>query len=221
MKRINVGKRITTRRTYARERTSRANQRLFVLVGLVLIALSYFAVRIWLPKLLFIPITTVNVEASYERINPQAVESVINQYSSQGFLALNIDQLQAQLQELPWVKQAQIWREWPGQLVVKLKQRQALAIWNKSGLIDIDGTLFNPASETYPKGLPLFFASDDKAKLLLRQYSVINTLLVPIHLQVSQLSLDHRSAWDLVLSNGVMVHMGSLNVQDKCNGIIQ
>jgi cell division protein FtsQ len=83
----------------------------------------------------------VEIQEALVHVNPEQVSSVLSPYLQQSLLALPLDQLRSELLALDWVEEVSLVRRWPDTLLVKINERQALALWENRAILDSGGKL--------------------------------------------------------------------------------
>ena len=169
---------------------------------------TYYAVH--LPGLF--PLYSVRLDSAPQRIDAAQVLQVVRTEARGNFFTVDIERLRSALEKLPWVQSVTIRRVYPGRLAVKLAEHQVLARWNHSALVNVQGEIFNGRSE---QPLADFIGqSGDSVELALR-YVQFGKLLAPLNLQVAQIVLSPRHAWQLHLSNGLVLELGREEMQQR------
>jgi cell division protein FtsQ len=156
------------------------------------------------------PISNVKLIGDRKYLALDDIEKTIVPEASLGFFRLKVSSLQQQLLSLPWIKQVQIRRVWPHELVINFEEKIPAARWGSNGLLSIEGELFYPLA--MPKGflnLPLLQGPEGRELQVWQQYLVMKETLLPIHLGIKQLVLAPRGAWHLQLSNDITVILGT------------
>ncbi len=176
------------------------------------LALLYGAVHyiVHLPKLL--PIRTVRLSNAPVGVMPAEVLATVQRGVQGNFLTVNLDNLRQSLQTLPWVRNVSVRREFPDRLVVEIEEHKALAHWNDEALVNQQGEVF--FAETTQK-LPRFIGVEGGSAEVSEAYAAFDNQLAVLHLQVTQLVLSARHAWQLHLSNGTVVELGREQLQER------
>ena len=162
------------------------------------------------PELL--PIKVVRLSAVPERIIADDVQSLLRAQVRGNFFTVDIDQLRRMLEKLPWVRHVSIRREFPDQLLVSFEEHKAIAHWNNVGLVNQQGEVFE--AET-TQALPVFSGNEGTSPEVLKQYLAFSGQIAPLHLRVMQLALSTRHAWQLHLSNNIVVELGREAMQQR------
>lgn len=190
-------------------RLNRITRMLLVLCGCALLyaAASYAA---HLPGLF--PLQTVRLNAAPQRVDTAAIQQVLRSEASGNLLTVDIERLRVALEKLPWVRSVSIRREFPDGLALQFEEHQAIARWNNVALVDSQGEVFAATSE---QDLPAFIGQDGTAAEIARQYTQFSRQLAGLDLQVTRLELTPRHAWQLHLSNGMVLELGREDMQQR------
>jgi cell division protein FtsQ len=174
----------------------------------VLYGVTYYAVH--LPGLF--PLHSVRLMAAPQRVDPADVLQVVRNEVRGNFFTVDIKQLRQSLEKLPWVRGVDIRREFPSRLEVQLEEHQALAHWNNSALVNRQGEVFAAQSDQM---LPGFIGPDGAAAEVTQYYTQFDRQLAGLNLQVDKIVLTPRHAWQLHLSNGMVLELGREDMQQR------
>lgn len=155
------------------------------------------------------PMRAVRLEGQLRHITEAELKAAIVPYLDSGMLGLDVRRIRESLEELPWVAEAGVRRQWPGTLVLVIRERQAVARWGGGALLSDDGVVFTPAPDTFPQGLPLLSGPADTQLEVRDRFQRIKALLATIGQEPLELHLDARRSWRAVLSDGVVIELGS------------
>lgn len=190
-----------------------ANALMAVSVFAVLYGAAYYAVH--LPGLF--PLHSVRLSAAPQRVDtPEVLQAVRNEVHGNLF-TVDIERLRAALEKLPWVRSVNIRREFPNRLTVQLEEHQSLARWNNAALVNQQGEVFVAESEQV---LPSFIGQEGYSKEVTQQYAQFTRQLAGLNLQVAQLAQSPRHAWQLHLSNGMVLELGSEDMQQRLDRFV-
>ncbi len=163
------------------------------------------------------PINSVRIEGRFERVTAMQVEAAMTPYLDEGFLSLNIGEVQRAVARLPWVERAGIRRSWPAALNVAVVEQRAAARWGKNGLLNVYGELFVQEAKHVPAELPSLSGPDGTQIQVAKRYFQLDARLQQRGLKAVSLSLDARGSWGLGLSNGVQVRLGAVDVENRAS----
>jgi cell division protein FtsQ len=185
-----------------------ANTMIVLSVCAVLYGAVYYATH--LPGLF--PLQSVRLSDVPQRVAAADVLQVVRNEVQGNFLTVDIERLRQSLEKLPWVRNVSIRREFPHRLAVRLEEHQALARWNNAALLNQQGEVFAAKSEQV---LPSFTGQDGSAAEVTQQYAQFSRQLAALDLQVTRLALSPRHAWQLRLSNGMVLELGREDMQQR------
>jgi cell division protein FtsQ len=136
-------------------------------------------------------------------------------------LAFDTDAAKQRLEQVPWVKHAQVMRLLPSTLQVVIEERVPFAVWQSEGktyVVDADGTVLAPAARAAYANLPLVVgegANKNAAELLvtLKPFDAIAKQTIAA-LRVG----DRR--WTLKLSSNIDVMLPDDGVSDALKTLV-
>jgi cell division protein FtsQ len=174
----------------------------------VLCGAAYYIVH--LPGLF--PLHSVRLSTVPQRVVAQEVLAVARNEVNGNFFTVDIERLRQSLEKLPWVRSVTIRREFPDRLAVQLEEHRALARWNGSALVNMQGEVFSAYTEQI---LPDFIGQKDDSGEVAQRYGEFSRQLAALNLQVAQLALSPRHAWQLRLSSGMVLELGREEMQQR------
>ena len=167
------------------------------------------------------PLRYVHLHGEWQYLDSADVQKVIAAHQSASFFALDIDQIQQQLNALPWVERASVQRRWPDALDVTLAERKVFARWAETELIDRNGQRFRP--EQLPpesSAWPVLNGPDGQETVVMQYYQEARQALNQISLPISALVQDARGAWTLRLVNGLGLKLGKSELIERVQRFI-
>lgn len=175
------------------------------------VVLSIFYVWNHVP---FFPISVVKVETNYDYAEPATIEEIISPDFPAGFWTVDIRTIRAKLQALSWVQSVSIEKIWPKTLKIRLIEKKAIARWGVQGVVSAEGHIFYlshmlPKTEILLHVLPRLWGPQEDAPLVVHMYDTIAKKLAPYHLTVQSVHLSGSGAWNVVLSDGTELLLGS------------
>jgi len=179
----------------------------------VLAIVGWGATRLAAPTTL--PIRQIRLEGSFAHVDADRVRALVAEHVHGGFFGVDVAGVQAAVEGLAWVAHASVRRVWPDTLAIELDEQRPLARWAGGGLVNASGTVFRPASKSYPAHLPVFAGPADTASMLASRYHQVRQLLAPLGLKVVRVSLDKRRAWRLTLANHIELVLGREDSQAR------
>jgi cell division protein FtsQ len=123
-------------------------------------------------------------------------------------VALDIDAARQKIANLPWVENVEVRKIYPKTIEVKLKERQAYAIWQHGqelSLIEKSGSLIAPLRDNKFSALPLVVGRDAETAAASIQDEFANW--PDIRSRVKAYVWVSGRRWDLHMDNGVVVKL--------------
>jgi cell division protein FtsQ len=202
-----------------------ANQLIFFSLFLMLIGGVHYCVH--LPGLF--PLHSVLLSTKPQRVVPQEVLQAVRSNVNGNFLTINLERVRQSIEKLHWVRKVNISRKFPDQLIVSLEEHQAIARWNNNALVNTYGEVFSVASSdellkdhgsygsqgNIDKQMPLFFGQQKDSQKIVERYLMFSQQLAPLNIDIVQVALSQRQAWQLRLSNGMVLELGRDNMQQR------
>lgn len=132
-------------------------------------------------------------------------ERMLERLEGENLLALDLDKVRAELENLPGVAGAKLRRLLPDGLEVRLIPRRPLAVWGGGGLVDVRGRRYNGAAEGW---LPVFRGPAGRAASMADFYGSARETLSPLGAAIVQLRVGEDGEWRVFLQDGVVLYLG-------------
>lgn len=147
-----------------------------------------------------VAVENVKIEGQLENQSRTQISDIINRYTAEGFVNVDLQELHDELQGLPWVYSVRIKRMLPDGLVINLQEEKAVASWNGASLINNYGDVFTPKSALLLPGLVEF--NGDNHQHLLDVYQQVRGLLPLSQQPIRSLAIDKRQVIRIELNSG-------------------
>lgn len=167
------------------------------------------------------PVRAVQIRGNYNHVDHTVLRQTVLPFIQKGWVNLDESALQDRLQQIPWVNSVSVHRALPGKLIITLTEQTPIARLTDTALLNNDGEIFSVDTTTVPAGLPLFTGPAGQQKIMLDEYRQIAAIVLPLHLQVTNLTLDERHSWALQLSNGIVVLLGKVDALPRLTRFVQ
>ncbi|MGN7070366.1 cell division protein FtsQ/DivIB, partial [Neisseria sp. P0001.S004] len=174
----------------------RLTRRLLVLMTFLLIG-SGIA---WLYNSKYFPVKQIAIQGKLKYASSKELQTVAREHIRGNMFRADIDSAQAAFQELPWIDSAMVRRRFPETVEIILTERVPVAHWRAGGLVDSKGNVF---AASLKQGLPIFEGQQGTGKDMVKHYADFSGILSPLKLTIKELIYTPRSAWLLVLNNGI------------------
>jgi len=165
------------------------------------------------------PISKIRAQGTFTHLSEAMLQSALGTIEG-GYFNIDVVQLQGRVEALPWVERASVRRIWPDALLVSVDEQQAMAYWQKSGLMNQHGELFYPDKKSFPQGLPQLNGPEASNMLLRNNYIRFSEMLRVLHLKIRQIDMDARQSVVVVLSNGISLVLGREKIIERLQQFI-
>jgi cell division protein FtsQ len=169
-----------------------------------ILALLYAGLQ-WLLRSTLFPLHEVTVQGRLMHTAREDVERATRGRVRGNFFAVDLAEVRAALEALPWVRSVRVRRVWPDRLEVTLEEHVPLAHWGESALVNSFGERFDARSDA---ALPRLDGPEGTASEVAGRLRRFGEILAPLRLKVTQLVLTPRFAWRLTLDSGLHIELG-------------
>jgi cell division protein FtsQ len=174
-----------------------------IVSGLVLLG-ACFGALYWLLMPQRFPVSSVEIKGGLKNTTRMQIEAALPRVTG-NFFAVDLAEVRAGVERLPWVRHVAVRRVWPGRLEVIVEEHVALARWGDDALVNLQGEKFYAKTRD---ALPSFVAPAGTAAEVARRYRRFSEIVAPLGMRVDRVVLSARHAWQLRLANGVHVMLG-------------
>lgn len=196
----------------------------FICVLLILAYASYWTHQ-WLQDEQRLPVQEIVFSGNLNMLNEDDLAGIIQSQLTASFFALDVNEVHALMEAQSWVYSASIRKRWPSKLYIHIIEQKVVAAWNGDLLLNQYGDTFdggirlsstevssNPkrVQQTVSKEnqIPQLFGPVGSEKTVLTGYTHMQRLLNASKLNIEQLVLSERFAWQAKLSNQVALKLG-------------
>ncbi len=166
------------------------------------------------------PIKTIRLSGTFEHINQNEVESILQSFVGQGFFSLDIHALQKVLSEKPWTMSVSIRRVWPDRLDIAVVERKPVARWDDKHLVSDRAVVFLANARSFQQ-LPLIHTESKNTSQILTSFYNLNRLFNQVDETVLSLRQDSRGAFDIELPGDMSIKLGRDQVEHKITRLMK
>ncbi len=138
-------------------------------------------------------------------IHAEAIPRILNT-TRNNFFTVDLEVVRRAIESVAWVRRAQVRREWPNRLVVRIEEHQVLGTWDDGRLVNNFGELFeaNPAEaeEDSKAPLPELSGPAGSERDVASRYLDFKSWFARLSLVPDQVALSPRYAWTVHVDNG-------------------
>ncbi len=164
---------------------------------------------LWGMRMPWFPVREVVVMHGLEEVRRGEIERSVAGLLRGNFFSINLEILRQSLEKLPWVRHAEVRRQWPARLEVRIEEHRPAARWGDgaSYLVNTFGEVF-AATLTRDIPLPRLSGPAGSSMEVLRYYEEFSRILRPVGRRPEKVVLSPRLAWFLSLEDGMHVELG-------------
>ena len=94
------------------------------------------------------PLRTLRLQGELRQVDRARLQAAILPHAQRGFFAVELDRIQSAVSALPWVEHAEVRKQWPDILEVRIDEHRPIAHWGKDKLLSEAGRVFPAADLT-------------------------------------------------------------------------
>lgn len=172
-------------------------------------AVLLVAAAVWSTRLPVFPLREVVLTHALQEVRHSEVERSLSGLLRGNFFSVNLDALRLSLEKLPWVRHAEVRRQWPSRIELSIEEHLPVARWGEGSaqLVNSFGEVFT-ASLSRDLHLPLLTGPADSSGEVLRRYEEFAQTLKPTGRHPELVALSPRLAWLLKLDDGMQIELG-------------
>lgn len=170
-----------------------------------------FAGAVWAARMQFFPLREVVVAHELHAVKRAEFKRALSGRLSGNFFSVNLEALRHALEQLPWVRKAEVRRQWPGRLEVSLEEHVPAAFWGQATgqLVNTHGEVFTASLQTLPATpMPVLTGPAGLSVEMLGYYRQAVEILRPLGRTPQSLTISPRLAVQLRLDDGMLVELG-------------
>lgn len=126
------------------------------------------------------------------------------------FFGIDLDEVRAGFEAVPWVRHAAVRRVWPDRLEIDIEEHKPLAVWGDSRLVNTFGEVFTASVQEAERDgpLPQFSGPEGSEGLVVRRYEEMRLWLSELGRVPELVTLSPRFAWTVVLDDDTTLLLG-------------
>ena len=178
----------------------------------VAICLLVLAGVVWLLKRPYFAINQFRFVGDVQQMDESKLRNMMEKHLADGlaggFFSMELQDVQASLKDIGWVKSSSVRRVWPHEIEVAVEAYQPVAIWGKQYL-SVEGDVFDMQLSNEARAKLLVTQGPPEAsKLVATQMPIFNEWLKPLGSTMKDLTLSSRYSWSAALANGLVIEFG-------------
>ena len=169
------------------------------------------AAVLWSARLPWFPLHEVVVTSELREVRRSEVERSLAGRLRGNFFSINLEEVRQSLEQLPWIRRAEVRRQWPSSLEVSIEEHVPVAFWGQATgqLVNSYGEIFAAAMTVEPSApLPFLFGPSGLAQDMLTYYQKAEEMVKPLGRKPRALNISPRLAVQIRLDDGMIIELG-------------
>ena len=169
------------------------------------------AAAVWSARLPLFPLREVVVTHELREVRRSEVERALSGRLRGNFFSVNLDVLRQSLEQLPWIRRAEVRRQWPSRIEVSIEEHVPVAFWGAATgqLVNSYGEVFAAAlSSPPPAPMPVLNGPPGLSGEMLGYYLQAEEALKPLGRTPRALNVSPRLAVQLRLDDDMIIELG-------------
>lgn len=186
------------------------------LFGLSLLLAIWGGLKLLVESPLFL-LKSIRIEGELRHVGRAEVVNALQGRIAGTFFNMDLEAVRVLFETIPWVRRAEVRRQWPDRLEVRMEEHVPLARWGQPEerrMVNNHGEVFSAPYGALEMALPQFAGPAGTAREVSRRYAAFSGILEPLQLQPSSVVLSPRYSWQIRLSNGLAVQLGRESDKD-------
>ena len=155
-----------------------------------------------------VPIKAVVISTALQNVGKQEIREVATNYARDGFFTVNLANFENELEKIPWVYKASIKRQWPGKLVIAVKEQSPRFRWTGQSLLNQEAVPFLVKNFKSYQQLPRLSGLAGREIYLARLYDQYNERFKRLGSPIASIEEDARYDKVITLVNGISINVG-------------
>lgn len=165
-------------------------------------------VKGWLTDANRLPMSELLLQGQHQYVQTDELrQAVLGDAALRNFFELDVNELQARLDALPWVAQVSVRKKWPNKIKVYLTEQAVAARWNGNRFVNAGGEIFS-APDRVRTPLMQLSGPDDRAAWVLKESRQYESQLAAKGYKLLGVNLTPRHAWELTLDGNIKLFLG-------------
>jgi len=166
------------------------------------------------------PIRWLELNGAFQRVSAEQLRASMTPLIDESFFTIDLQELATAARRISWVSSVDVQKKWPDTVMVTIQEFKPIAHWNQGQLLSREGEVFSVPEADEIQGLPRLQGPEERLDEVLRYWSDFSEALVPMGLEIGELSLDTRGAWSMQFSNGTRVQLGRDSARERLQRLL-
>ena len=191
-------------------------KKLYLLLILAFLTLIFFLNGKINDKKIYFPIKKISLVSHTNYSDKIKIYKKSKKYlSKKSFFNLKIIDLKKEIENVAWIRLADVRRVYPDEIEIYIIEHIPIAIWNDKMFLNDLGEIFF-ANDIDIK-LPKIYSTNDRNKIIFKYFIVFSNNLIKnnIHHSVIKMDENNRRSLTIKLSSNIIIYLGSNDIMNK------
>lgn len=157
----------------------------------------------------FLPVDTISIKGNLSQTSVENISVKLSEAGLlQNYIRLDVNSVQSLIQEIPWIQNVAVRKQWPSSLFLNVIEKKADARWGENQLFSVEVGIFEAQHDDTHASLVLLTGPDDQAKNIYEHYRIFQNILVKDGFLITKVNLTERRSWEIFLENGPSLILG-------------
>lgn len=157
-------------------------------------------------------IARIVVQGEMEHNSAVSLQANVMPALKGNFFTMDLDETRKIFEQAPWVRQAQVRREFPHTLSVTITEQDAAAVWGAEGesrLLNSDGQMFEgDSADPDLHSLPHLSGRAGRSMEVLSMFRALAPIYAKLDNPLVALDESNSGSWKATLQSGAVIEMG-------------
>ena len=138
----------------------------------------------------------LRISADFKQLNPEQIREKILPLIKNNYFAVDLKQVEQTVEDIAWVDQVSIRRQWPRSIHIRLNEQKAVAKWGETAYLNSRAEPFSVEQLTDINGLPHLYGPDGTEKELLQRFYEWKKRFAKKQLELESLVMTPRYSYE-------------------------
>jgi len=162
----------------------------------------------WIQNPENLTIKSVEVTGDFTILDKKQLVPLIQSYAKTNLFLLDVNSLEKEIEDNPWVHSAALTHVWPNKLIVRIYEQKPVAHWGKTQMLAENGEIIKASMEKQESELPMLYSPNDKGRNMATGFIQIRKMMKGFPVKLVEFKEDARGSWRIKLENGMTLKIG-------------
>ncbi len=144
-------------------------------------------------------INQLKIKGRFQHLEPAKIENVIAEQELGNFFSIELRAIEKQVEQLAWVQNAEVRREWPDTLLIEVEEQRPVMRWGETAWVNSQGKVVELPNDDGLSAPITLNGHPRDARIMLERSLQWRELLAESGLELSGMRLSESHAYELEL----------------------